>query len=61
MSTTQQAKARRRQAASGFMNIPPRKRPHYKKRSMAASAEHLARLLENERRIRMGARKQKKG
>lgn len=59
MSTTQQAKARRTQAASGFMNICPQKRPHYKKRSKAASAEHLARIMENERRIRMGAKKKK--
>jgi len=59
MSTTQQAKARRRQAASGFMNLPPRARPHYKKRSKEASAQHLARVIENERRIRMAAKKKK--
>jgi hypothetical protein len=59
MSTTQQAKARRRQAASGFMNLAPRVRPHYKKRSKEASAQHLARILENERRIRMGSKKKK--
>ena len=57
MSATQQAKARRRQAASGFMNMPPKKRPHYKKRSKEASAQHLASVIEKERRIRMASKK----
>ena len=57
MSATQQAKARRRQAASGFKNLAPNKRPHYKRRSQQASAEHLAAVIEKERRIRMASKK----
>lgn len=56
MSATQQAKARRRQAASGFANLAPKQRPHYKKRSREASAQHLAALIEKERRIRMASK-----
>jgi hypothetical protein len=59
MSATQQAKARRRQAASGFMNLAPQDRPHYKKRSKEASAAHLAAVIERERRIRMGKGRKK--
>jgi hypothetical protein len=59
MSTTQQAKARRRQAASGFLNMAPQDRPHYKKRSKEASAQHLADLIARERRIQQGKGKKK--
>lgn len=60
MSATQQAKARRRQAANGFAHLAPRQRPHYKRRSQQASAEHLAAVLEKERRIRMAGKGGKK-
>lgn len=57
MSATQQAKARRRQAANGFAHLAPRQRPHYKKRSQQASAEHLASVIAKEQRIRMANKK----
>jgi len=59
VSATQQAKARRRQAASGFMDMAPQDRPHYKKRSKEASAAHLAAVIAKEQRIRMAARRKK--
>lgn len=59
MSATQQAKRRRRQAAMGFTHLAPHQRPHYKKRSKEASAQHLAMVIAKEQRIRMAAKKQK--
>ena len=59
MSATQQAKARRRQVASGYAHLTPRQRPHYKRRSKEASAQHLAAVIEKERRIRMASKARK--
>jgi hypothetical protein len=57
MSATQQAKARRRQAANGYAHLCPRQRPHYKMRSKEASAAHLARVIATEQRMKQGKRK----
>lgn len=57
MSTTGQAKARRRQAANNFSHLPPRQRPNFKKRSAEAAARHEARLRATENRIRQGKKK----
>jgi len=59
MSATQQAKRRRRQAAMGFTHLAPDQRPIYKKRSKEASAAHLARIIETQRRIQQGKKKGK--
>lgn len=57
MSTACQAKARRRQAANGYKNLPPRKRPNYKMRSAEASARRLAALIATERRMSQKSKK----
>lgn len=48
---------RARQAKNNFGHLAPKDRPNYKKRSVEASQKHAARVLETERRIRMGKKK----
>lgn len=57
MSQARTNARRRSQAASGFKNLPPRKRPNYKKRDAATSARHLAKIMATERRIGQKAKK----
>jgi hypothetical protein len=59
MSTTCQAKARRRQAANNYAHLPPRLRPNFKKRSAEASAARLQKLIATERRIAQGGKGKK--
>lgn len=60
MSTTGQAKARRRQAANNYAHLAPRQRPNFKKRSAEASARHLERTLAKERQMAANKGKKKK-
>jgi len=48
---------RRSQAASGFKNLAPKQRPHYKKMDAATSARRLQALIVRERRIKQGSKK----
>jgi hypothetical protein len=54
MSQARTNARRRRQAANGFAHLAPRQRPNYKRRDLATSQRHEARLRETENRIRMG-------
>lgn len=49
--TARTARRRRKQAANGFKHMSPLKRPHYKKRSLEASARRLSKVIEKQKLI----------
>lgn len=53
MCGQQAAKRRRSQAKGGWKNLAPQVRPHYKKRSVAASQRKLEAWIEKENVMRM--------
>lgn len=48
---------RQRQAKNGYSHLAPRQRPNYKRRDLAASQKHQAKVLATERRIIQGRKK----
>lgn len=57
MSQARTNARRRRQAANNFAHLAPQDRPNYKRRDVAASQRHEARIRATEQRIRMGSKK----
>lgn len=57
MSTCQTAKRRRKQAAMGYTNICPQRRPHYKKPDALVARRRLEQRIMNERRMSAGKKK----